>query len=58
MALYFSFFPQLIAGPIIRYRDVARLLEKRTISRHGFAKGALRFTLGLSKKTLIANVLG
>jgi alginate O-acetyltransferase complex protein AlgI len=56
-ALYISFFPQSIAGPIIRYRDLASQLVHRTISREGFAEGVRRFILGLSKKMLIANTL-
>ncbi|CAF1481754.1 unnamed protein product, partial [Didymodactylos carnosus] len=48
----------LIAGPILRYREIAHLLEERRISRQGFAEGIIRFTIGLSKKMLIANTLG
>ena len=58
LAAYISLFPQLIAGPIVRYSDVALQLENRT---HTFAKisdGIRRFILGLSKKILIANALG
>ena len=58
LAAYISLFPQLIAGPIVRYSDVALQLENRT---HTFAKisdGVRRFILGLSKKILIANALG
>ncbi len=58
LAAYISLFPQLIAGPIVRYSDVALQLENRT---HTFAKtsdGIRRFVLGLSKKILIANALG
>ncbi len=58
LAAYISLFPQLIAGPIVRYSDVALQLENRT---HTFAKtsaGIRRFILGLSKKVLIANALG
>lgn len=51
-------FPQLIAGPIVRYRDVAKQLEKRTHSFDKAALGIRRFVLGLSKKVLIANALG
>ena len=58
LGLYFSFFPQLIAGPIVRYRDVAQqLLKRRSFNRNEFARGAVRFTVGLSKKMLVANTL-
>ncbi len=56
-ALYVSLFPQLIAGPIVRYRDVALQLAERTVSRDGFAAGIRRFVIGLGKKMLIANTL-
>jgi len=57
LALYVSLFPQLIAGPIVRYRDLAAELEARTISVADFAAGARRFTVGLGKKVLVANAL-
>jgi len=57
-ATYLSLFPQLIAGPIVRYDDVEKSLEKRTHSFDNFGNGAKRFIIGLSKKVLIANVLG
>ena len=57
-ALYKALFPQLIAGPIVRYRDVAREIEQRTVSLHDFAGGVQRFIIGLGKKVLIANVMG
>jgi len=57
IALYIAFFPQLIAGPIIRYHDVASQLVERTITREGFAYGIRRFIIGLGKKVLIANVV-
>src|SRR5262249_4151685 len=56
-ALYISFFPQSIAGPIVRYADVAGQLTKRVVTREGFADGVRRFILGLAKKMLIANTL-
>ena len=56
--LYISMFPQLIAGPIVRYHDIAKQLVQRTISRDGFARGAERFVFGLSKKVLLADSLG
>ena len=55
---YVSLFPQLIAGPIVRYVDVARELDSRTHSWDGIAMGLRRFLLGLAKKILIANQLG
>lgn len=55
--LYIAFFPQLIAGPIIRYHDIDAQLEKRQITRDNLAYGIERFIIGLSKKVLIANVL-
>ncbi|HBT95374.1 MAG TPA: MBOAT family protein [Coriobacteriia bacterium] len=53
--LYISFFPQLIAGPIIKYHDIERELDKRTITVDGVALGFRRFTVGLAKKVLVAN---
>ncbi|MBE6711821.1 MAG: MBOAT family protein [Ruminococcaceae bacterium] len=58
LALYVSLFPQLIAGPIVRYADVAEQLTTRTHSVEKFTEGILRFSVGLGKKVLIANVLG
>lgn len=58
LALYIAMFPQLIAGPIVRYSEIAGQLEQRTHSMDDFALGARRFVLGLSKKVLLANVLG
>ena len=57
-ALYISFFPQLIAGPIVKYRDVNRQIESRAITPARLADGFRRFTYGLGKKVMIANVLG
>ena len=57
-ALYMSFFPQLIAGPIIRYHDVADQLARRTIPASLFASGVERFILGFAQKVLLANPLG
>ena len=58
LATYVSMFPQLIAGPIVRYADVAEQLEHRVHSVDKAALGIRRFVLGLSKKILIANALG
>jgi alginate O-acetyltransferase complex protein AlgI len=57
-ALYVAMFPQLIAGPIVRYRDIARQLAERVVTRAGFAYGVRRFVLGLGKKLLLADVAG
>ena len=57
-ALYILLFPQLIAGPIIRWRDIATQLVERPSRLADFAYGVRRFVLGLGKKTLIANTLG
>jgi alginate O-acetyltransferase complex protein AlgI len=56
-ALYKSLFPQLIAGPIVRYKHVAEQLVHRTVTRADFALGVRRFIIGLGKKMLIANVV-
>ena len=51
-------FPQLIAGPIVKYHDVEQEIEYRTQSADGVARGIRRFIAGLSKKVLISNVMG
>jgi alginate O-acetyltransferase complex protein AlgI len=56
-ALYISFFPQSIAGPIVRYGDLAKQLFHRTVTQERFADGARRFVFGLAKKMLVANTL-
>lgn len=58
LATYIAMFPQLIAGPIVRYSDVNEQLTNRKISSDKMADGIKRFVLGLSKKVLIANQLG
>jgi len=58
LGAYITMFPQLIAGPIVRYRDVAQQLAERTYSIEKTSLGIRRFILGLSKKILIANSLG
>lgn len=58
LAAYVSMFPQLIAGPIVRYKDVAMQLKSRTHTLDKTIEGIRRFTVGLSKKILIANALG
>ena len=56
--MYVSLFPQLIAGPIVRYADVEKEISKRETSFNKFSEGIKRFVIGLSKKVLLANVLG
>ena len=58
LAAYVALFPQLIAGPIVRYSDVAEQLKSRTHTLEKTALGARRFMIGLGKKILIANILG
>ena len=56
--LYEALFPQLIAGPIVRYSDVEAELNERTRTEQDLAEGAIRFVSGLAKKTLLANYAG
>ena len=58
VALYISFFPQLIAGPIVKYKDINKQINERSINSDGLYAGFKRFIYGLGKKVLIANVLG
>ena len=58
LAAYVALFPQLIAGPIVRYADVAAQLKERRHTPEKTALGMRRFLLGLGKKVLIANLLG
>ena len=58
LAMYIALFPQLIAGPIVRYRTIAADLTERTHSLQLFSEGAQRFSIGLAKKVLIANNIG
>ena len=58
IGLYIALFPQLIAGPIVRYHDVAEQIKKRSQGLTLFASGVERFVFGLGKKMLIANPLG
>ena len=55
---YVTLFPQLIAGPIVKYKTVAAELVKRSVTSQDFAEGACRFTVGLAKKVLLANGAG
>lgn len=57
LLLYISFFPQLIAGPIVRYKDIAREIDNRTTDMHNIAFGLRRFISGLGKKVLISNTM-
>lgn len=58
VALYISFFPQLIAGPIVKYKDIDNQIRKRKESVEGFSYGIERFVIGLSKKVIIADIVG
>lgn len=55
VALYISFFPQLIAGPIVRYQTIAQQIENRKETVSLFSKGVCRFIIGLGKKMILAN---
>jgi len=57
LALYISMFPQLMAGPIVRYETVAQEIGERHETAEGFARGTERFIIGLAKKVLIANYM-
>ncbi len=58
VALYISLFPQLIAGPIVRYKDISGQIENRKTAIDQFAGGIVRFACGLSKKVILANGCG
>ena len=58
LLLYVSLFPQLIAGPIVRYKDIDDQLEDRSVSLEAVCDGAFRFALGLAKKVMLANACG
>ena len=58
LATYVSLFPQLIAGPIVRYETINKELDNRKQTFNDFSSGISRFIIGLSKKALIANILG
>ena len=57
LLLYISMFPQLIAGPIVRYGTVAKELHERHVNSKDFAEGSYRFLIGLGKKVILANQL-
>ncbi|OLA95046.1 MAG: hypothetical protein BHW64_00730, partial [Candidatus Melainabacteria bacterium LEY3_CP_29_8] len=58
LALFICLFPQLIAGPIVKYHDVNNQIENRDVTFEKVSEGAKRFIIGLSKKMLIANTMG
>lgn len=58
LLLFVSLFHQLVAGPIVRYKDIAAEIEHREITVAGFSEGVNRFIIGLGKKVLIANTAG
>ena len=58
LALYVTLFPQLVAGPIVKYHDVAEQLSRRSVTPDKVLYGVRRFIIGLAKKVLIANTLG
>lgn len=58
LLLYVSFFPQLIAGPIVNYTDIAQSLGKRTVKTNDLYEGFIRFFIGFAKKVLLANTCG
>lgn len=57
-ALYVSLFPQLVAGPIVRYSEIVEFIDKRKSSLHDVAEGLRRFIIGLGKKVILANTMG
>jgi len=57
LALYILLFPQLVAGPIVRYNEIARELVTRVVTRVDLAAGIRRFTIGLGKKMIVANTV-
>ena len=57
LALYTSFFPQLIAGPIVKYHDIEKQINVRTITHEKLAYGIKRFIYGLSKKVILSNII-
>lgn len=58
LALYICLFPQLIAGPIVKYHDIEAQIDSREVNFEGVNNGVKRFIIGLSKKVLIANTMG
>lgn len=58
LLLYISLFPQLVAGPIVRYQDIAAQMDRRETGLSGFYAGIRRFVIGLGKKVILANTAG
>lgn len=58
LLLYVSFFPHLVAGPIIRYTDIEKQMDSMRVSIADFSQGITRFMVGLGKKVIFANLLG
>ncbi|KIL34304.1 hypothetical protein SD71_19830 [Cohnella kolymensis] len=58
LLLYVSFFPHLVAGPIIRYTDIQQQIDNPKVTLAGFSEGITRFMIGLGKKVIFANLLG
>lgn len=58
LGMYIAMFPQLVAGPIVRYADIEREIDNRKVTLAGFAQGLRLFCIGLGKKVLLANVAG
>lgn len=56
-AMYVTLFPQLVAGPIVRYETIEQQIQHRTVSEDGFEKGITRFVTGLFKKTIVADTI-
>ena len=57
LGMYIAMFPQLVAGPIVRYKTIEEQVRSRTVTLEGFAQGARLFTIGLGKKVLLANTV-
>ena len=58
VALYIAYFPQLIAGPIVKYKEINKQIMDRTVTSEGVAEGFRRFIYGLGKKVIISNIMG
>lgn len=56
--MYLSMYHQLVAGPVVRYADIAREIDSRSVDAAGFSEGLTRLIMGLAKKTLVANTAG
>ena len=58
LGMYIAMFPQLVAGPIVRYADIEHEIDNRRATLEGFAQGLRLFCVGLGKKVLLANTAG